>query len=442
MKTKKTIVLFLATLMSVGAIAQGNGEISKECLMNISLFDQSTKNKQFADAYEPWLTAFTECPEAHKAIYSQGQKILMWKITQEKDVAKRDEYRGMLMDMYDKRITYFGSDARYPTPWILGRKAIDYITIYPEDKTKETAYGWLKESIDAMGAKTEIAVMQHYTILSMNMFKLNRAEKAEQYINDYTKVNELLSSIANDPANRSSKYAGQVKTYLEQLFVSSGAANCGTLDDIYRNLIAQKSTDLAFLNNVLGFYKRTKCTESEVYFAASEAAHKISPTAESANGCADMSYKKGNIDAALTYYNQAVELSTDSLQKADLYLNLANVLREQKRLSESRKYARLSLEMNPNQGEPHIIIGLLYTVSKPYSDDILNKTVYWVAVDEFVKARNKDPKLAEAANKMIFTYSKYFPSKDDLFFHKEFIKKTSYFVGGWIGQSTSIRPKK
>lgn len=439
MKNKMFFLLCFMALFSMNSLAQ---EVSQECLMNISLFDQSVKNKQFADAVEPWMSAYTECPSAHKAIYSQGQKILAWQISQEKDATKRDELRNRLMEMYDKRIENFGDDARYPTPWILGRKAIDYITYFPEDKTKDKAYGWLKESIDAMGLNAEVSVMQHYTILSMNMYKKNKAEKAEQYINDYTKVSDMLTQISQDPANRSAKYATQVKGYLEQLFVASGVADCATLDEIYGPQVAEKSSDINFLGNVITFYERIKCTESEVYFAASEASHKIAPTAESANGCAQMSYKKGNIDAAISYYNQAVELSTDNLAKASYYLSVAKVLREKKRFSESRSYARKSLELNPEQGEPHIIIGLLYTESKPYpGDEILNKSVYWVAVDEFAKAR-KDPKLAEAANKMIATYSAYFPTKDDIFFHKEYIQKSTFYVGGWIQQSTSIRAKK
>ncbi len=439
MKFKSCIAILCVSFTALSTVAQ---EIPQECLVNISLFDQSAKNKQYADAVEPWMAAYKECPGAHKAIYSQGQKILTWQLSQEKDAVKRDEIRNLLMEMYDSRITYFGDDAKYSTPWILGRKAIDYITYFPEDKLKENAYGWLKESIDALGSQAEVSVMQHYTILSMNMFRANPTEKGEQFINDYTRTNGLLTEISQTPGNRYANYAKQIKDYLDQLFVQSGAANCETLDKIYQPQLASKSSDINFLNNVLAFYKRTQCTESEVYFAASVAAHKIAPNAESANGCAQMSYKKGDLDTAKDYYIQAIELASDSLLKADSHFNIAKILREQKQLSDARSHARKSLEFNPNQGGPHILIGLLYTESKPFNDDILNKTVYWVAVDEFVKAKQKDASLTEGANKLISTYSAYFPTQEDVFFHKDLIKKTTYHVGGWIQQSTSIRQKK
>ena len=50
--------------------------ITEECVINVSLFNESVKNKQFADAYEPWWSVYTTCPNANKAIYTQGSKII------------------------------------------------------------------------------------------------------------------------------------------------------------------------------------------------------------------------------------------------------------------------------------------------------------------------------------------------------------------------------
>ena len=50
--------------------------ITEECLMKISLFNENVKNKQFADAYQPWWEVYNECPNANKVIYSAGPKII------------------------------------------------------------------------------------------------------------------------------------------------------------------------------------------------------------------------------------------------------------------------------------------------------------------------------------------------------------------------------
>ena len=50
--------------------------ITEECVINVSLFHESVKNKQYADAYGPWWEVYTTCPNANKIIYTDGAKIV------------------------------------------------------------------------------------------------------------------------------------------------------------------------------------------------------------------------------------------------------------------------------------------------------------------------------------------------------------------------------
>ncbi len=413
-------------------------EITEECLINISLFNESAKNKQFADAVEPWLAAFEECPNGNKVIYSQGRNILHWQLSQTTDPAERDTLRKRLMKMYDQRIKYFGDDPKYPTSWILGLKALDYITYFPEDSLKENAYQWLEKSINGMKAESEVGVLQQFVVLSSNIYKV-RPEHGEKFINDYLKATEYLDVIAKDETNRYAEMAGQIKIGLDALFVQSGAADCGILDNIYKDEVAN-SSDLEFLNRIIAFYKRTGCTKSEIYFAASEKAHKISPSSESANGCAEMAYLRNDFTQAIAYYEESIQLSTDDMEKAEQHFKIAQVYgNDLKNFSAARSHARKSLEYNPDQGKPYLLIGMLYAQSKPYDNPVLNKTVFWVAVDEFRKAKQVDPSCEEDANQMIATYSRYFPTTEEIFFQPELQDGQPFTVGGWIGQSTICR---
>jgi hypothetical protein len=72
-----------------------------------------------------------------------------------------------------------------------------------------------------------------------------------------------------------------------------------------------------------------------------------------------------------------------------------------------------------------------------FDDPVLRKTVFWVAVDKFVKAKQVDSSCADEANELIRRYSPHFPSKDDMFFKPELNEGKSFFVGGWIGESTT-----
>ena len=41
------------------AVIEEEPTITEECVMNVSLFHESVKNKMYADAYEPWWTVYT-----------------------------------------------------------------------------------------------------------------------------------------------------------------------------------------------------------------------------------------------------------------------------------------------------------------------------------------------------------------------------------------------
>ena len=424
------------------AIADEAPVISENCLINISLFNESAKNKQYADALKPWQLAYAECPGANKAIYSRGREILQWKLGQTKDEATYQTVFNELMKMYDDRIKYFGNDDRYPTPWILGLKGLDYLTFSKSDLLKKPAYTWLEQSIDGLGVNTELEVLRQFIAVSTNIYKADKTQ-GEKYIADYLRVNDILEQKSKDQDTVKAKIALQIKQNLEYVFAQSGAADCKTLDGIYQTKIAENSKNLEYLNKVTDFYKLVQCTESEVYFAAAVAAYKLQPTSGSANGCAEMSYKKGDFVKAIAFYEDATKLSSDKMEKADFQYKIAQIYySELNNFSKSREYARNSLEYDPNNGSPYLLIGIMYAKSKGIFDDpVLAKTVYWVAVDKFVKAKQVDSsaKNIEDADKLIRTYSSYFPSKDDIFFQPNLQTGKSFFVGGWIGENTICR---
>jgi len=414
--------------------------VTEECNINISLFNESAKNKQYADALTPWNAAYKECPGANKVIYSRGREIVQWELSQAKDDATYKKVFDKLMGMYDNRIKYFGDDARYPTPWILGLKGLDYVQFAKNDETKKPAYEWLKKSVEGMGENSELDVIRIFLTVSNNIYKVD-ATHAENYISDFTKVSAVLDQIIAKPELKTNAGAIQLKPALEQLFAQSGAADCNTLDKLYKDQVAQNQTNQDVLTNIVGLYKRVRCIESEVFFSAAVALYKIQPTEESAAALATMSYKKEEFSKAVSFYDEATKLATKAEDKAEYqFTNAQIVYKELNNMSRAREYARNSLEFKSNNGKAYLLIGSMYAKSRGIFDDpVLAKTVYWVAVDKFVKAKQVDPSVADDANELIRTYSAYFPSKDDIFFQPQLKAGSSFFVGGWIGESTTCR---
>ena len=441
-----------APVQSAPVVEEAEPTITEECVINVSLFHESVKNKQYADAYEPWWSVYTTCPNANKSIYTDGAKIVeaLYKATNDK--AEKERLANLAIELQDKRIKYFGNDPKYPKAYILGEKGLAYIDFYGDTKLAE-ARECLQQSAEGMGANSKIMVLVKLVDASYAIYKQDPNGKAEQFIGDYQLASNLLAEQAGSATNKNADIAAKQKDYVDNIFAISGAADCSKLDEIYGAVVQANLTNLDMLQKIAKLYKRVKCTESDVYFAACEAAHKLQPTQESAAGCASMAAKKGDYEQAIEYYDQAIKLAMveDEMEDvADYQYNAAfYCYNNLKKYPEARKYAQASIAtlngigMSKGQGRCYIIIGMCYAGSRPYGNDakgaILNKTVYWAAVDKFVKAKQVDPSVEAQATEFISTYSKYYPTKEERFDLPNEFSGSTFTVGGWIGETTNIR---
>lgn len=426
--------------------------ITEECLRNASIFHENTKNKMYEDAYGPWWDVYTTCPNANKSVYTDGAKIVEALFRMSKDPVEKERLANLAVELQDKRIRYFGNDTRYPKEYVLGEKGLAYVNFFDDAKVTE-AHECLRTSVEALGAKSKMSVLKALIETSNTLYKQDPNNKAEQFIADYELVSGALAEQAADPNNKNAEDAGRQKDWVDNIFAQSGAADCAKLDQLYDAVVKENVNNHEMLQKITKLYKRVRCTESDVYFAACEASHKLQPTQESAAGCASMAAKKGDIEQAIAYYDQAIKLAMveDALEDvADYQYNIAYYYYNNlKKYPEARKYAQQSiatlngLGMNKGQGRCYLLIGLSYTATRLYGNDakgqILNKTVYWVAVDKFVKAKQVDPSVEAQATEFINTYKKFFPTKEERFDLPNEFSGDTYYVGGWIGETTTIR---
>jgi len=462
MKIKNLLILFFSVLTTLSCVAQKSNRtttadteatnetseaqteepavVSETCLNNISLFAESAKYKNYADALAPWQAAYAECPRASRAIYTYGSRILAWQIDAETDATIKDKLVTKLMKLYDDQIRYFGNDAKQPKAYLLGMKAYYSLLYRPTDYAKP--YAWLEESVKALGLNSQPSFLQQFVVVSSELYKADK-KRAEKFIQDYLFTNDILEANASNEQLKNAAVFAELDASLDALFVQSGVADCAQIDKIYGPQVQARKTDYDFLTNTVRFFKRLGCTTSDVFFTAAQYAHVIKPSAESANGCAEMAYTKSDYTKAIDYYKEAVSLATSDVEAADYLYKIAHIYNAKFDNSiRSREYARLSIERDPNKGAPYILIGILYANSRGiYESATLNKTVYWVAVDKFRKAQQVEPteEMINKTNELIRTYSRYFPSTEEIFFEPDLGAGKTFLVGGWIGEATVCR---
>jgi tetratricopeptide (TPR) repeat protein len=455
MKSKIIITALSSAFAITGMNAQkgidngtpyGSGEDSIRCITNISLFVPYAKSGNFKDAYPFWKIVYDECPASNRNIYSYGVDILNWQISQEKNAAQKEAQIQTLMKLYDDRIKYFGDDNRYGKDWIISRKAQNYNQLKGEDTDPAIIYKWTGEAMSEFKEKTEALAVSLYMFSSFKLLQNDMDKHKTQYVEDFLKSSAILDAqiaaakTANNAKDEENLTARKIE--IEKNFALSGAADCEILQSIYGAKIEENKTNLDFLKETLTLLRRVNCRETDAFFTASEYAHKIEPTPESAMGLGSKAFKDKDFSTAEKYYNEAIEMSDNAEIKAELYYALAAMAQQQNNYARAKQFCLKCLTENPNYGRAYMLIAMCYAsgAKNAFPDDpVLTKCVYYTVVDKLERARQVDPSIADEVGNLISTYKKYYPTKEEIFMHPEIDQGKTFSIGGWIGETVTIR---
>ena len=145
-----------------------------------------------------------------------------------------------------------------------------------------------------------------------------------------------------------------------------------------------------------------------------------------------------NSSEALVFYNQAIELETDSYEKAKILFRIATNFRKNGLYSRARSYYMQALGFNPSMGRSYLAIAQMYASSAKNcgADNFSQRAVYWLASKEAMKASRVDGTLKSAALKSSRNYEAKAPQKSEIFSsgrEGEVIE-----ISCWIGRSVKV----
>lgn len=214
---KQLISALFMVLLTMPNYAQ-EPVITEDCVINVSLFDEAVKNKQFDSAWEPWWAAYQSCPNVNRALYTRGEKIIKWKYDNASNAEEKETFRQLAINIYDDWIKYFGDNKKYPTDYIIGAKGVAYCIYYPEDPTP--AYQWLKQSVVAREDKSSIDVLVWLFKVSFMQRALNETYSA-LFEEDYSLVQGILNTIASDDSSKQQKDAISALSEIEEQYTTA-----------------------------------------------------------------------------------------------------------------------------------------------------------------------------------------------------------------------------
>jgi len=482
MKTKKFLMIAVAIGMAMSVTAQEAAESkygtdSVACVTNLSIYGEAYKQWEAAkfapesismEMVKAWREVFLNCPRSSQLIYTRGEKIMDYFIrTNPKD---KDAYIDTICMMMDNRAKYFPTDKSGASQVanIKGRKGF---LIYTYNKNRyEEAYNVLKDAVAMDASQMQAAYIDAYFRAAIDMVNNDKAEKMT-VINVYQELSEVvdnnISALADTEAEliaaKEEAEAGGdtdavagfdkqlekneksinnnkgTKNNLDNLF--QPFASCEDLIKVFSAKMAETPDDVTLLKRITTILDKKDCTESKLFLEAAVRLNELEPSPEASYSLGIKFFKDKKWSDAATFFEQATKTDNND-RRYRAYRNLGMCYENMGSLGRARDIYRRAAQVDPTNGEPYLLIAMLYAGSaKQYSGDIERGAVYWAAVDKCQKAKSLDPSCADKANGLIRAYTAAFPSMETIFFN-DYNEGQSYNVGGWIGETTTIRAKK
>ncbi len=420
-------------------------EQDRDFMNELSLYNEFYKQDNIESALPHWRMVYNKYPKSTLNLYIHGANMHQKLIENASTPEEKSKYIDDLMKLYDKRIRHFGEKG-----YVLGRKAADWLKYKLDNdreqdngdlkETMKKGYDWLSESVTERGNETELPVLVLLMQTTRSLFKLGDLPK-ETVVKNYDSCNSILNSIREKTTDEETiKNVTDVQAYIEDIFGTSGAADCEALISIFTPQYQENISDVDFIKNMLRRLGSAKCEESPLFSEATERLYELEPSAEAAFNMARRYLKRDDSERAKKYYQQAMEQETDKELLSKYYYEYALfIYAKENALQEARSYARRALEINSDYCEALMLIGNIYVAaSRSYgSDDFEKSTVFWLAVDYYERARS-NPDCAVDASKEANSYRRYFPNKEEAFF-RSLQEGQTYKVGGWINETTKVR---
>ena len=473
------VIFGMAMSVSAQEVSESKyGTDSVACVTNLSIYGEAYKQWEAAkfapeaistEMVNAWREVFLNCPRSSQLIYTRGEKIMDYFIrTNPKD---KDAYIDTICMMMDNRAQYFPIDpktGKSQVAGIMGRKGL---LIYTYNKNRyEEAYNVLKDAVALDASQLQGAYIDAYFKATIDMVNNNKAEKMT-IIDVYQELNEVLDNnigtLANtetelQTAKEEAETAGDaeavasfdkqmekneknininkgVKSNLDNLF--QPYASCEDLIKVFRAKMNETPDDVALLKRITTILDKKECTDDKLFLEAAMKLNELEPSPEASYNLGIKFFKDKKYSDAAKFFEAATKTENND-RKYRAYRNLAFCYQNMGSLSKAREIARRAAQVDPTAGEPYLIIAQLYASSaSQFTDDVDKGAVYWAAVDKCQKAKSIDPSIADRANRLISSYSAGFPKAETIFFN-DFSEGQTYQVGGWIGESTTIRARK
>ena len=442
----------------MGFVGLGNAQAQNpECMTNLSIYTEYVKVKNYEAAYTPWKMVYDNCPTLNWANILYGERILKDRIANSSGADKTANVNELL-ELYDNRMKYF------PAKTNGAETVVDKVLLRYDEKmiSNDEIYSMLDKTFreDGEHFKNPKALYLYFSsLVDLNSEgKKDLEEVFERYDAVTEKIgveNDKLTEVITqllpkeDAGTLTSKEASQLKSYnsysesygkiSESIDSKLGAlANCENLIPLYQKNFEAKKGDIAWVKGAVGRMFSKECTEDPLFRKLFEAQLALEPSASAYMYGGTLKNNSGDANGAVSDFNKALELETDSRKKSDIAYKIATIFHKRGSKSTARNYAQKAIDANPSNGKAYLLIASLYANSANECGEtpFEKRAIYWKAADMARQAARVDPAIGGRAQQAITSYQAKAPSKTDIF-NSGMAGKTISF-SCWVGGSVVV----
>ena len=412
-----------------------------------TLYRDEIRFKNYEAAKVLWKQAYFTAPGANgrmKVHFDDGIKIYDYLFGLASDPVAKSMLADTILSVYDKRLECFEDDGT-----ILAKKAFNSYYKYQDYTDEDEVFDMFREVVRQKGLDTDYFAINPLSRLLYDRVleeKISFEEASPLALQIFDIVEEGMATCEGeycDAWNVINEYSPPLLSQLEGL---KGFYPCSYFMGRYYDQYLADSTDC---DNVTEVYLKMiwgGCDQTDPRILGIKAAKdKECYVAPPPPGPCKEAYtllNEGRFTEAIEKYKECKDSKSDDAGKAAVAIIIAKIYYAHiKNFPAARQYAREASQLDNSSGEPLMLIGKLYASSGPLCGPGTgwdSQVVTWVAIDKFTEAKRRDPSVADEANKWIGRYSKYMPTKEDVFF-RQLTAGQSYYVPCWIKETTTIR---
>jgi hypothetical protein len=463
MKIKQALTLLFAvvTLFAVQAQTKTKAKAPAKvpafkCDHAFQDFEEKITAKEYTNALPLYSVLVKNCPKYNANIYVYGETALKDLELRSRDEVQKKGYVTELIALYD------AWEKNYPNNGAVVKKAV---VLHDKNLAKDDEVYKLLEAAFVASPQnfTDYTAIELYFNLYLKEFEAGKGITPDQFTQRF---GDVVSQIAYTKGAVAVKRAALHKkreetqnlnaeetAYLletrtldktfdavtENMFrAASKYFSCEKLEAYYAANYDKNKENAAWLHSMVSVLTLNKCNRSELLYNGALALHTLNPAYNTAFQLGYLSQKRGNATDAISYYEQAVALQPDPVQKSIIYDDIATLYRVTDK-GKGKEYALKSAAVNPKSGKPYLFIAGLY--ASPPKDCKLNdfetKALKLLAIETLKKAEAAEPKYKPTVAALTEEYTKGLPTKKEA---KAFKKGKGDVItyGCWINESVTL----